>query len=987
MTEELERLATTAGTLARLGFADPDRGSALLGELAAGGFPVTDELLGELASAADPDLALIALLRLRESAQRSHVLGGLDAALTADAALRRRLFAVLGASAALGDHLVAHPGSWAQLAVSADRSPTWYGWRAMLAVAVGDRSGTPAEQALHAAYRDALLSIAARDLVGEADVVQVGAELADLAGATLDVALTLAHRAVADPAASCRLAIIGMGKCGGRELNYVSDIDVVFVAEPVPPADDETALRAATRLATAVIRICAPIWQVDAALRPEGKNGPLVRTLASYRAYYERWAKTWEFQALLKARPVAGDLELGQAYAEMVYPLVWRAADREHFVEDVQAMRRRVEETLPETLADRELKLGRGGLRDVEFAVQLLQLVHGRTDVTVRSPHTLSALAALAAGGYVGRADARDLDAAYRFLRSLEHRLQLLRLRRTHELPTDDADLRRLGRSIGLRRDPVRELRAEHERCVHLVRRLHEKLFYRPLLSAVARLPGDEARLTPEAAVRRLAALGYADPQAALRHIEALTAGVSRRAAIQRTLLPVMLGWFADAPDPDAGLLAFRQLSDALGDTPWYLRFLRDEGAAAQHLAHILASSRYAVDLLTRAPESVAMLADTPGEGPYQLRPRPAAELRAEFLAAVRRHEDPATAVEVARGLRRRELFRIACADLLGLLDVVAVGHALTDVTEAVLDAVLDVVARAVPRAAGHVRLAVIGMGRLGGREQGYGSDADVLFVHEPLPGVEDAVAAAAAYELANELRRLLAQPAPEPAVEVDADLRPEGRQGPLTRSLDSYLTYYARWSEIWEAQALLKARPVAGDAELGRRFVAAIDPLRWPEQGLGPADLREIRRIKARVERERLPRNADPALHTKLGRGGLADIEWTAQLLQLQHAGHVGSLRTTSTLEALHAAADAGLLDRVDAEILVEAWRLVSKVRNALVLVRGRPTDTISPVLRDLVGVARLVGYAAWQSGDFLDAYRRITRRARAVVERVFYG
>ena len=300
------------------------------------------------------------------------------------------------------------------------------------------------------------------------------------------------------------------------------------------------------------------LWPVDAALRPEGKNGPLVRTVESHRQYYERWAKTWEFQALLKARTVAGDQELGQAYLDAVRPMVWQAAGRPNFVEDVQAMRRRVEQHVPAGEAARQLKLGPGGLRDVEFSVQLLQLVHGRADETLRSGTTLEALAALSSGGYVGREDAAVLDEAYRLLRTLEHRIQLLRLRRTHLMPTDEADLRRLGRAVGHRRDAAREVVSQWQAQAREVRRIHERLFYRPLLTAAARLTTAEARLTPEAARERLAALGFRDPAGALRHIEALTSGVSRRAAIQRTLLPVMLGWFADEADPDAGLLAFR---------------------------------------------------------------------------------------------------------------------------------------------------------------------------------------------------------------------------------------------------------------------------------------------------------------------------------------------------------------------------------------------------------------------------------------------
>src|ERR1035437_4944313 len=253
------------------------------------------------------------------------------------------------------------------------------------------------------------------------------AELAALASAALEAALAVARSALAPDAAACRLAVIAMGKCGGRELNYASDVDVIFVAEAAEGAAEAAALRTATQLASGMIRVCSQstpegaLFPVDANLRPEGRDGPLVRTLASHRAYYERWAKTWEFQALLKARPVAGDAALGRAYMDAIVPMVWQAAQRENFVPDVQAMRRRVLAALPAAEAGRQLKLGPGGLRDIEFAVQLLQLVHGRTDETLRVPATLPALAAPAARGHVGREDAATMAAAYRFLRRVEH--------------------------------------------------------------------------------------------------------------------------------------------------------------------------------------------------------------------------------------------------------------------------------------------------------------------------------------------------------------------------------------------------------------------------------------------------------------------------------------------------------------------------------------------------------------------------------------
>jgi glutamate-ammonia-ligase adenylyltransferase len=531
------------------------------------------------------------------------------------------------------------------------------------------------------------------------------------------------------------------------------------------------------------------------------------------------------------------------------------------------------------------------------------------------------------------------------------------------------------------RRD-VASWQAEYDGHVREVRRIHEKLFYRPLLNAVARLPADGTRLTAAAASSRLEALGFLDPSAALHHIEALTSGVSRNAAIQRALLPAMLGWFADAADPDAGLLSFRQVSDALGSTPWYLRVLRDEGATAERLARLLATSRYLADLLARAPESVALLADDD-----ELRPRGPEVVLGELLAAARRNDDWEDAGAAARALRRQELIRISCGDLLGLLGVNEVGEALSEVTSATLASALVTAARSVrAKTAGElpVRFAIIGMGRLGGREQGYGSDADVLFVYEPI-GDDGPHCTAAAHDLAQELRRLLTTPAPDPPVLVDADLRPEGRQGPLVRSLASYAEYYERWSAPWEMQALLRARPVAGDAELGRRFVGLIDPLRYPSTGLEPAQVREIRRLKARMESERLPRGIDPALHIKLGRGGLSDVEWTVQLLQLRHGHDVTALRTTATLEAARAAEQADLVAPEDVRALEDAWMIATRVRNAIVLARGRGSDIVPSDARVLAAVARAMGYGAGRGADLLEDYRRATRHARAVHERVF--
>ena len=968
-------------TLARKGFQSVESAAVHLGILG----DVPDALVDQIAGVASPDTALRSLADIAESYGSAELL----TLLADDDELRQRLLIVLGTSLALGDFLAKHSEFLTDLgARELSRTALELSeLRRQMAAAM-----SPDELRIH--YHRKLLHIATRDLTALTSFEESSAEIADLAVATLGAALAIARRDEVDDAL-CRLAVIAMGKTGGRELNYISDVDVIFVYEPADGADDQAALKAATRLAASTMRICGEhtaegvIWEVDAELRPEGKSGPLVRTLSSHANYYERWATTWEFQALLKGRYAAGDEQLGQAYLDAVAPMIWAASTRDNFVSDVRAMRRRVVDNIPSAQIDRQLKLGPGGLRDVEFAVQLLQLVHGRVDETLRSPTTLSGLRALIKGGYVGRRDGAAMEEAYEFLRTLEHRIQLFKLRRTHFVPEDEEDLRRIGRSMGFRHNPAENLVREWQAHRREVRRLHEKLFYRPLLEAVASLPTEGLRLTPAAAEQRLRALGYVDPVGALAHLKALTSGLSRRASIQRSLLPAMLSWFAESPDPDAGLLAFRKISEGLGETHWYLRKLRDEGEGAEQLAHILSSSKYVTDLILRAHESVAMLGDA-----AELVPRTRERLLTEMETAAARHRNPLEAIRTVRRIRRRELSRIGIADVLGRLDIDEVGEALTDIVTGTLSAALIAATSAVEAERGPLptRMAIVLMGRLGGHEVGFGSDADVMFVHSPFPGpgggaFDEKAAGDAAMAVAVELRRMLAAPGDDPALEVDANLRPEGRSGPLVRSVNSYRAYYDRWSAVWEAQALLRAEAVVGDKELCAQFTALIDPLRWPEKGISDDDVREIRRIKARVDSERLPRGANPTTHLKLGRGGLADVEWTVQLLQMEHAHHVPGLRTTKTLDALHAAHEAGLLSAEDAVALELSWRLVSRIRNAVMLYRSKAAESMVEQASERAGVAYLMGYGVDQTELMMDDYLRTTRQARKVVERIFWG
>ncbi len=835
-------------------------------------------------------------------------------------------------------------------------------------------------------YRRQLARLTAWDLVQSDPLVAVSivaTALADLAGAALDSALAVARRDSKFPAAevaATRLAIIGMGKAGARELNYVSDVDVIFVAAAGASVGDDRAVEIATRLAMATMKAINDLttepglWEVDANLRPEGKDGALVRSLESHLAYYDRWAKSWEFQALLKARPLAGDRALGVTYVEAIAPKVWSSASRENFVDSVQRMRERVTDNIPAAELDVQLKLGPGGLRDVEFTIQLLQLVHGQADPLVRQVATLPALVALAEQGYIGRVEAAEFAQDYRFLRLLEHRLQLSRLRRTHLMPTDPDALRVLARASGLATNAA-DLSQQWQRTKHAVRRLHERLFYRPLLSAVAALPEEGLTLSSEQAEARLAAIGFRDPRGALNHIAALTAGVSRRAIIQRNLLPVMLQWFADGADPDHGLLAFRRLSDDLGEAYWFLRMLRDSSGAAQRLTNVLSGSRFVADLLERIPEAAAWL-----ENEEELRPRPLALLLEETAATVARHaDDPDAAALALRTARRREVLRLALGAILRVITIEELGHGLSDITTTILSGTLSL--------AHHfgdgIEFGIVAMGRYGGAELGFGSDADVMYVYRAAGATDEQ-----AQQRAETIVHALSHYTEDVRLPLDLDigLRPEGKNGAIVRSLESYRAYYARWSLTWEAQALLRARPVVGDRTVLAEWEELVDSVRYPES-IAEQDVREIKRIKARIETERLPQAADPARHLKLGRGSLSDVEWFVQLLQLQHGARVEGLRTTSTLGALTAAEHDKLVTAADARKLRDAWLLASRARSAMTLWTSRTSDVLPTDRQQLEGAARLLEYQPGAATQFEDDYLRVTRLARQVFEKQFYG
>ena len=1031
---------TTTGALARLGFSRTDRVQRFLSE------PVLSRLGQDAARAlgrtADGDDAVLGLLRLAEAAQeagRKRLMDEFLDDIGAGGAAGRRLIRLLGTSVALGDFLTRHPERLELLRDGDDElTMPASAVRTMMLEAVGAdpeaevpvaaESDREIRDALRISYHGRLTQIAAADVCA-ADPAQlqprVSVAISDLADAALEAAAAISRAAV-DGAEKVRWAVIALGKTGARELNYISDVDVMHVVAPagddhgegeLPPEVEEDVITIGAALARELARACSErtgegsLWQVDANLRPEGQDGPLVRTIASYRRYYTEWAKSWEFQALLKARAAAGDRALGLDFEQMVEPWVWQASTREGFVEDTRAMRRRVVAHIPRAEVERNIKLGPGGLRDVEFTVQLLQMVHGRADEVLQGRSTLDSLARLGEGGYISRDHVAEMDEAYRFLRCVEHRLQLHRLRRTQVLPTAASDLRRLSRALGLSTD---EFHQKYHRTRRRVRKLHEEIFYRPLLLTASQLSDGQIMLSEEDAAARLVAIGYRDPARARGHISALTEGISRRAKIQRQLLPAMLEWFADGVDPDLGLLAFRRLSDTIGSAHWYLGLLRDSGLAAKRLTRVLSAGRYVGEQLERIPEGVRWLARD-----EQLRPLSRDVLGREFLAVISRVDDAEVARDVLRRTRNRELLRIGLAHLTAVATPQQVARALTDLAEAVLEAgmlvALHVVARdrdavgddaetldsvtevdvdtarrlrekrSDPARALGIEMAIIALGSFGAGEMGYASDADVQFV------VIDKGAGGAAVEIAGavatQLQRILNAPTARSDMKVNADLRPEGKVGPLARSLDSWSDYYRRDAETWEKQTLLRARPVVASEAVAQRLREEMDRHRYPEGGLDPSAQREIVRMKARVESERLPRNADPSRHVKLGRGGMTDVEWCAQVLALEHGHEVEGLRTPCTLDQLSAAADAELLSARDAEELCEAWALAWQVRRCLFLWKGREGDVLPTDRHDLRALALLIDGEDGSASELEERYLRLTRRARTIAERIIFG
>ena len=895
--------------------------------------PLPTELLNLADRSAAPAAVRVALARLSEAAP--------DAleAVAADAALAHSLISVLAASRSLTRLLEARPmDSLAVLAANSTRLAP---------------NAATAEDLV--SWRNLeFLRIAARDLTGLDTLDEVGANLAALGRDVLQTSWQLTEDD------DTTIAIIGMGKLGGNELNYSSDIDVLFVGEGPRKELD--------RRARAIMDIARRCFRVDANLRPEGRDGPLVRTVESYEAYWDRWAEPWEFQALLKARPVAGDIALGEHWLGAAQRWLWARPFDAEALRSLRAMKARTEaEVARKGLGNRELKRGPGGIRDIEFTVQLLQLVHGHLDPDLRGATTLTMLDEMASAGYIDDNDAEKMASSYRELRTVEHRLQLVDEQQIHTLPTDDASLDRLARVMGRRDEPRGTAAEQLERdLIHIqttVRGIHERVYFRPLLEAFAATSRDASSLSAEATEVRLAAFGFIDARRTAAALGELTRGLNRSSRLMQQMLPLLLDWLSLSPDPDLGLLLIRNLLTGPRQSRQIAETFRESPAAAQSLCTIAGTSRLLGDIIAANPDLVARL-----PLPEQLATKDLDGLIATATASMEMREGNTEQQASLRRWQQRNLLGIAARDLFDHADVERVGRDLTTLAEATLGSALRSLDPQIP-------FAVIGLGRFGAAELAYASDLDVMFVHQgsTADDIDEA------RRLSKSLMRMIAGSTPANRLyEVDCDLRPEGKNGPLSRGVDSYAIYWREHALTWERQAMTRARVVAGDVALGDELLDEIAPWVWGP-GLSAEGIRDIRRMKARIEAERIPMGEDPDFHLKLGRGSLSDIEFTAQMLQLQY-----DVKATGTIDGLRALAQGDVLDPEDAAILTEAYEFCERVRNRWFLVNSAPSDSMPTQPESALWLARSLDT---EPGALREHYRRVTRRSRSVVERVFYG
>ncbi len=870
-----------------------------------------------------------------------------------------------------------------------------------------------------------VLRIGVMDILGVLELPEVARAFSDFADACVQVAYEIAHEELAQRygmTGTPAFAVIGMGKLGGRELNYSSDIDLIFVHDDEGGVTGKlTGAQYAERLAQEIVNVLARntergfVFRVDLRLRPEGRYGAPSRSLSSYRHYYESWAETWERQALIKARFVAGDPRVGEAFTRMAEEYIYQSYIPAEWAEDIRHNKRRLEQKAAlagET--DTNVKIGEGGIRDIEFAVQLLQLLVGGQHPSVRTGNTLEAIQRLRREGFLTPEEAIILRESYCFLRTVEHRLQILYEQQTQKIPTAPRQLELLARRMGF--ESAEYFLETYNRVRAEVREIFLRIFYgdagdrmmqqqestlRDLLNTL-----DDPR-AQQKVLQHLQEAGFHDPTSALRLLQIPLTGtdagieggeeahsVARGAAspaMRQSFLriaPMLITYASRSPSPDDALLGIEtlalavpnraQLYTAFADSPEVLRRLVELAGVSPPTLRLLSAHQELLDTLF----SEEIIASEP-----KTREQMLDELQGR-LSACRGNAE--RTVQTIASYIRRERLRIAARDVWGEARGADTARDLTHLTEAVLECVLQVTqAHAIeqhPEWEEVLRsLAIIGMGKLGGWEMGYASDADILFVFQHPANVPHSEAYAVTAKMCEEFLQMCRDVhALDVPFEVDARLRPEGRFGAIVRTIDDYRQYYLTRGETWERQALIKARFIAGDRTVGEAWSEMVQNEVVYARGLSDEELESIRHIKRRVETERL-KPEHRWRDVKLGHGGMVDIEFTVQTWQLRVGKQHRSVRHTSTLSALHALRMISLVSPADNRNAGEAYQLWSRVRNILTLRHGMPRDVIPDEEWELRVLARVLG---WEEHEqMLKEFEYLFHEVRAWVERDLFG
>ncbi len=978
----------SAGVVEKLlrsyGFYEPERSGAALQRLAAdelsrsGLARIFPRLFQTCAASADPDRALVNFERLVSALPNKNMFYH----YLQEAPGRLELLVTLGAhSPALADTLTRNARYFHFLIAPATlEKPREKSWLA----AELRRQLLPIRQAplkydvIRGFRRRETLRIGARDLTGRATVEETTWELSNLADVCLqavyEVALAelLAQFKIRVLPSEARFVVIGMGKLGGQELNYSSDVDVIFVTGGDGALTPQVSYQEFfTKLAEQIIRAMGAssqegnIFRIDLRLRPEGASGPLVCTLEGCENYYAQRGETWERMALIKARPVAGDGGLGEEFLAMIQPFVYARHLSATVVQEMAVLKERIEqEIVREDRLTRHVKLGVGGIREIEFIVQSFQLLRGARQVLVRERNTLRALELLAQTQALSRAEATALGKAYRFLRNVEHRLQMELDLQTHTIPDEERAQYRLARSMGFA--TVEKFRVALDAQTAAVRAI-----YQDVLAAAERIagPASAVMFSEDKLPEQLQAAGFADVRGAMKVVGSLLHGSGFVHVSQRTkelfarLFPTVLHWAGQVADPDMALARFERFVSAYGSRGLLYEMLASNPRLVEMLIRLGDASQFLAEALTQEPG----LFDEICLGGALSQPKDAAQMARELAAA---REGEVTTLDVVRRWKRSELVRIGIENVMGLVDLERTQLELTDVAETCLRmAVAEVCPAKLP-------LAVIGLGKLGGRELGYGADLDVLFV-----GGKNASQQAAAIGVATKLMEFMMRPTGAGTLfPVDPRLRPDGAKGPLASSLAAHRDYYRHRALLWERQALIKARPVAGDAALGAAFMEMVHEVVYG-RSLTADELAEIRQMRRRIETER-GNQKQVEWEFKTGPGGLMDVEFAVQALQLRHGAAHPSLRTAHTLAALNRLTALGWVDEERSLQLRRNYLFLRQVELVLRRMENASVSRLPETEREQQLLAKRLGFAS--AREFLDLYQQITRQTRAAYEAI---